>query len=133
MSADRLARHENRLNDITDTLNDFLREHINTLTDEIENFVIGQLAMKAVFEQMDTQFWESMEFIGALCGAKTSTEIMMGALDREIERIDMENVYLRQALQESLAREKARDQTIETMTTAIQELQNRMDKTLGKP
>ena len=54
-----------------------------TLTDEIENFVIGQLAMKAVFEQMDTQFWESMEFIGALCGANTSTEIMMGALDRK--------------------------------------------------
>ena len=45
----------------------------------------------------------------------------------------MDNVYLRQALQESLARERARDQTIETITTAIQELQNRMDKTLGKP
>ena len=133
MLADRLVRHENRIDTITDTLNDFLREHVETLTDKIENFVIGQLAMKAVFEQMNTQFWESMEFIGALCGANTSTEIMMGALDREIERIDMENVYLRQALQESLARERARDQTIETITTAIQELQNRMDKTLGKP
>jgi hypothetical protein len=74
-----------------------------------------------------------MEFIGALCGTNTSTEIMMGAMDREIERIDMENVYLRQALQESLTREKARVQTIETITTAIQELQNRTDKTLGKP
>lgn len=74
-----------------------------------------------------------MEFIGALCGANTSTEIMMGALDPEIERIDMENVYLRQALQESLARERARDQTIKTVTTAIQEIQNRMDKTLVKP
>ena len=61
MSADRLVRHENRLDAITDTLNDFLREHVETLTDEIKNFVIGQLAMKAVFEQMDTQFWESME------------------------------------------------------------------------
>jgi hypothetical protein len=92
----------------------FLREHVETLIDEIENFVIGQLAIKAVFEQMNIQFWESMEFIGALCGANTSTEIMMGALDREIETIDIENVYLRQPLQKSLTRERTRDQTIET-------------------
>ena len=74
-----------------------------------------------------------MEFIGALCGANTSTEIMIGTLDRELERINTENLHIRQALLESRERERTRDQTMETMSIAIQELQSRLDKALGKP
>ena len=54
-------------------------------------------------------------------------------MDRELDRISTENMHLRQALQKSQARERARDQTIEAMSAAIRELQNRMDNALGKP
>ena len=82
---------------------------------------------------MDTQFWESMEFIGALCGANTSMEIMVGAMDRELDRISTQNMHLRHALQKSQDGKKVRDQAIEVMSAAIRELQHRMDKAPGKP
>jgi hypothetical protein len=131
--AAKLVRHEDRIDAIIDTLNDFLREHIETLTDEVENLVIGQLAMKVVFEQTGIRLEEAIEFIGALCGANTTMEIMVGTMDRELDKINTQNMHLRHALQESQAGKKVRDQAIEAMSAAIQELQHRMDKAPGKP
>jgi hypothetical protein len=131
--AARMVRHEDQLNSIASILNKIPHEHLETFADDIDSHIIGHLAMEDKIEKLDTQFWESMEFIGALCGANTSMEIMVGTLDRELDKISTENMHLRQALQESRARERARDQTMEAMSAAIQELQNRMEKSLGKP
>lgn len=131
--AARMVRYKDRLDSIARILSKFPREHLETIAGEVDSLVIGQLAMETRIEQMDTQLWESMEFIGALCGANTSLEIMAGAMDRELDRISTQNMHLRPALQESQARERARDQTIEAMSAAIRELQHRMDNAPGKP
>ena len=131
--AARMVRHEDRLDSIASILNKIPQELLETFEDDMNSLIIGHLAIEDKVEKLDSLFWESMEFIGALCGANTSTEIALGTLDREIERINTENLRLRQALLEARERERTRDQTMETMSTAIQELQNRLDKALGKP
>ena len=57
----------------------------------------------------------------------------MGAMDRELERISAQNLALRRSVQESQARERVMDRTIETMSAMIRELQRRMDDASGKP
>lgn len=64
----------------------------------MDSLIIGHLAMEDKIKKMDTLFWESMEFIGALCGANTSMEIMVGAMDCELDKISTENMHLRQEL-----------------------------------
>ncbi|PWA38436.1 hypothetical protein CTI12_AA583910 [Artemisia annua] len=54
-------------------------------------------------------------------------------MDRELEEISANNYTLKCANQESQARERARDQTIETTSAMIRELQRRIDETSGKP
>ncbi|PWA93222.1 ankyrin-like protein [Artemisia annua] len=107
--------------------------HVEILAGEIDKLVIGQLATETAIEQLSTQFGESMEFIGLLCSASTTLDTIMASMDRELDRISAQNIALRRAIQESQAREAARDQTIENMSTMIQELQRRMNDAQGKP
>ena len=82
---------------------------------------------------METHFGESMDFSGALRAASTAAGTMLGAINREHERISTQNLALMCTVQEFQARERARDQTIETMFAMIRELQRRMDEASGKP
>ena len=82
---------------------------------------------------MKTEFGESLEFIAALFTASTATGNVLASMDQELEEISAQNFALRRAIRESYAREQDRDQTIETMTTMITELQRRMDEVSGKP
>ena len=54
-------------------------------------------------------------------------------MDHVVERVSAQNMALRRAFQESQARERARHQTIETMSAMIQELQRRMNGAPEKP
>ncbi|PWA34764.1 hypothetical protein CTI12_AA616030 [Artemisia annua] len=91
------------------------------------------MAVEGRIEQMKTEFSESMEFIAALCSASTAMGDVLASFNHELEKISAQNFSLRRAIRESYARERARDQTIETLTTKITELQRRMDEVSGKP
>ncbi|PWA52738.1 hypothetical protein CTI12_AA451660 [Artemisia annua] len=103
------------------------------ITEDVNNLIIGQMAVEGRIEQMKTEFSESMEFIAALCSASTAMGDVLASFNHELEKISAQNFSLRRAIQESYARERARDQTIETLTTKITELQRRMDEVSGKP
>ncbi|PWA34408.1 hypothetical protein CTI12_AA619420 [Artemisia annua] len=107
--ATRIARHEDRFNDIVN------------------------MAVESKVEQMKTEFSESLEFIAALCSANVAIRDVLTSFDHELEQICAHNSSLRRAIRESHAREQTRDQIIETLTTKITELQRRMDEVSGKP
>ncbi|PWA93092.1 RNA-directed DNA polymerase, eukaryota [Artemisia annua] len=130
LMAARIARHEDRLDDIVTIMNGLPCGHI---TQDVNNLIIGQMAMEGRIEQMKTEFSESMEFIAALCSASTAMGDVLASFDHELEKISAQNFSLRRAIREFYAREWARDQTIETLTTKITELQRRMDEVSGKP
>ncbi|PWA50741.1 hypothetical protein CTI12_AA469070 [Artemisia annua] len=128
--ATRIARHEDRLNDIVNVINGLPCGHI---TEDVNNLIIGQMAVESKVEQIKTEFSESMEFIAALCSANVTMGDVLTSFDHELEQISAQNFSLRRAIQESYARERTRDRTIETLTTKITELQRRMDEVSGKP
>ena len=128
--AARIARHEDRLDDIVTIMKGLPCAHI---TEDVNHLIIGQMAMEGRIEQMKTEFSESMEFIAALCSASTATGDVLTSFDHELEKISAQNFSLRRAIRESYARERTRDQTIETLTTKISELQRRVDEVTGKP
>ena len=131
--AARLVRHEDRIDAIATMINNYPPEHIEILAEDVEKLVMGQLALEDMIERMSAQFGEAMEFIGMLCTASTTTGTILETMDRELEIFGIQNETLRRALQESQARERARDQTMETMSTMIYELQRRMDDAPEKP
>ncbi|PWA99727.1 hypothetical protein CTI12_AA003790 [Artemisia annua] len=100
---------------------------------EIEQLVMGHLEMGTMIEQLSAQFGEAMEFIGLLCTASTTTRTIMSDIDQVLDTTRAQVMSLRRAQQEAQARERDRDQTIETMATTIQELQHRLDDNQGKP
>ncbi|PWA79767.1 hypothetical protein CTI12_AA202170 [Artemisia annua] len=128
--ATRIARHEDRLNDVVNVINGLPCGHI---TEDVNNLIIGQMAVESKVEQIKTEFSESMEFIAALCTANVTMGDVLTSFDHELEQISAQNFSLRRAIQESYAREWTRDRTIETLTTKITELQRRMDEVSGKP
>ncbi|PWA82197.1 hypothetical protein CTI12_AA180180 [Artemisia annua] len=128
--ATRIARHEDRLNDIVSVINGLPCGHI---TEDVNNLIIGQMAVESKVEQIKTEFSESMEFIAALCSANVTMGDVLTSFDHELEQISAQNFSLRRAIQESYARERTRDRTIETLTTKITELQRHMDEVSGKP
>ncbi|PWA22607.1 hypothetical protein CTI12_AA630680 [Artemisia annua] len=89
--------------------------------------------MESKVEQIKTEFSESMEFIAALCSANVAMGDVLASFDHELEQICAHSSSLRRAIRESHARERTRDQIIETLTTKITELQRRMDEVSGKP
>ncbi|PWA73102.1 hypothetical protein CTI12_AA263660 [Artemisia annua] len=99
----------------------------------LEQLVMGHLEMETMIEQLSAQFGEAMEFIGLLCTASTTTRTIMSDMDQVLDTTRAQVMSLRRAQQEAQARERARDQTIETMATTIQELQRRLDDNQGKP
>ncbi|PWA39418.1 RNA polymerase II large subunit [Artemisia annua] len=125
-----IARHEDRLNDIVNVINGLPCGHI---TEDANNLIIGQMAVESKVEQIKTDFSESMEFIAALCSANVTMGDVLTSFDHELEQISAQNFSLRRAIQESYARERTRDRSIETLTTKITELQRRMDEVSGKP
>ncbi|PWA42768.1 hypothetical protein CTI12_AA536760 [Artemisia annua] len=86
------------------------------------------MAVEGMIEQMKAEFSESMEFIAALCSASTAMGDVLASFNHELEKISAQNFSLRRAIRESYARDRARDQTIETLTTKITELQRRRMK-----
>ncbi|PWA52670.1 hypothetical protein CTI12_AA451040 [Artemisia annua] len=128
--ATRIARHEDRLNDIVNVINGLPCGHI---TEDVNNLIIGQMAVESKVEQIKTEFSESMEFIAALCSANVTMGDVLTSFDHELEQISAQNFSLRRAIQESYARERTRDRTIETLTTKITEFQRSMDEVSGKP
>ena len=128
--AARLVRHEDRLDAIATILNGLPCEHI---TSDVSNLMTGQVAIENRVELVEDHYEEIMGFIGALCAANTATGDYLGTMDHELEKISAQNFTIRRAIRESYAREMARDQTIETMLTKIQELQRRLDDATGKP
>ncbi|PWA75196.1 hypothetical protein CTI12_AA126130 [Artemisia annua] len=91
------------------------------------------MAVESKVEQIKTEFSESMEFIAALCTANVTMGDVLTSFDHELEQICTHFSSLRRVIHESHARERTRDQTIETLTTKITELQRRMDEVSGKP
>ncbi|PWA77922.1 hypothetical protein CTI12_AA224320 [Artemisia annua] len=128
--ATRIARHEDRLNDIVNVINGLPCGHI---TEDVNNLIIGQMAVESKVEQIKTEFSESMEFIAALCTANVTMGDVLTSFDYELEQICTHFSSLRRAIHESHAREWTRDRTIETLTTKITELQHHMDEASGKP
>ncbi|PWA50744.1 hypothetical protein CTI12_AA470020 [Artemisia annua] len=118
----RLVRHEDRLDAIAHMLNSFPRDHVETLADEVDNLVIDGIHLE-----------EAIEFIRALGEASTSMGAILGAMDRVLDTTRAQVMALRRAIQDSQDRERARDQTIETMSAMIRELQRLLDGALGKP
>ncbi|PWA45819.1 hypothetical protein CTI12_AA514240 [Artemisia annua] len=109
--AARLVRHEDRLDDIVDILDEFPREHIENLADEVENLMIGQLAMEAAFGHVGTRLEETIETIAALGDV----------------------LFLRHMVEDSQARDRARDQTVEILMDMVVNLQLRLDDAPGGP
>ncbi|PWA52813.1 hypothetical protein CTI12_AA447290 [Artemisia annua] len=91
------------------------------------------MAVEGKVEQIKTEFSESMEFIAGLCSTSIAMGDVLAFFDHELEKISAQNFSLRRAIRESYARERTRDQTIETLTTKITKLQRRMDEVSGKP
>ncbi|PWA57477.1 hypothetical protein CTI12_AA372420 [Artemisia annua] len=131
--AARLVRHEDRLDAIASLVNNIPNEQVEIMSCEIEQLVMGHLEMGTMIEQLRAQFGEAMEFIGLLCTASTTTRTIMSDIDQVLDTTRAQVMSLRRAQQEAQARERDRDQTIETMATTIQELQRRLDDNQGKP
>ncbi|PWA78207.1 hypothetical protein CTI12_AA217150 [Artemisia annua] len=112
--ATRIARHEDRLNDVVNVINGLPCGHI---TEDVNNLIIGQMAVESKVEQIKTEFSESIEFIAALCTANVTMGDVLTSFDHELEQISAQNFSLRRAIQEPYARERTRDRTIETLTT----------------
>ncbi|PWA72184.1 pseudouridine synthase family protein [Artemisia annua] len=90
--ATRIARHEDRLNDIVNVINGLPCGHI---TEDVNNLIIGQTAVESKVEQMKTEFSESMEFIAALCSANVAMGDVLTSFDHELEQISAQNFSLR--------------------------------------
>ncbi|PWA42933.1 hypothetical protein CTI12_AA540480 [Artemisia annua] len=131
--AARLVRHEDRLDAIASLVNNIPNEQVEVMSCEIEQLVMGHLEMGTMIEKLSAQFGEAMEFIGLLCTASTTTRNIMCDIDQALDTTRAQVMSLRRAQQEAQARERDRDQTIETMATTIQELQRRLDDNHGKP
>ncbi|PWA45509.1 hypothetical protein CTI12_AA518440 [Artemisia annua] len=104
--ATRIARHEDRLNDIVNVINGLPCGHI---TEDVNNLIIGQMVVESKVEQIKTEFSESMEFIAALCSANIAMGDVLTSFDLDLEQISAQNFSLRRAIQESYARERTRD------------------------
>ena len=128
--AARIARHEDRLDDLVNVMNGLPCAHT---TEDVNNLIIGQMAVESNLGQMRTDFDECMEFVATLCMANTAIGDVLTSFDHELEKVSAQNFSLRRAIRESYARERSRDQTIETLTTQISELQRRVDEVTGKP
>lgn len=131
--AARLVRHEDRLDAIATLVNNIPNELIEVMSAEIEQLVMGHLEMGTMIEQLSTQFGEAMEFIGLLCSANTVNKDIMCDIDQALDTTRAQVMSLRRAQQETQARERDRDQIIETMAAKIQELERRLDDNQGKP
>ncbi|PWA92082.1 hypothetical protein CTI12_AA081680 [Artemisia annua] len=92
--AARLVRHEDRLDDIVDILDDFPREQIENLADEVENLVIGQLSMETVFGQVGTRLENAIRTITRLVDTITSMQTVIETLDSELERVSSQDLVL---------------------------------------
>lgn len=131
--AARLVRHENRIDALASMMNDHPPENIEFLAEDVETLGISQLKLEEMMEQLNAQSTEVMEHIGLLCTAATTTGTILETMDRDLEILSIQNEILRRTLQESLDRERARDEAMESMSAMIHELQRRMDNPPGKP
>ncbi|PWA46757.1 hypothetical protein CTI12_AA504510 [Artemisia annua] len=129
----RLVRHEDRLDGIVDILDEFPREHIENLADEVENLVIGQLSMEAVFGQVCTRLEKAIETICALLDAFTSMQTVIEMLDSELDLVSSQVLILSFMVEDSQARDRARDQTVEILMDMVVNLQGRLDGAPGGP
>ncbi|PWA35139.1 hypothetical protein CTI12_AA612300 [Artemisia annua] len=131
--AARLVRHEDRLDDILDILDDFPREHIENLADEVGNLMIGQLAMEAALGHVGTRLEETIKTIVALGDAVTSMQTVIETLDSKLDRVSSQVLILRNMVEDSYARDRARDQTVEILMDMVMNLQLCLDGALGGP
>ncbi|PWA73975.1 hypothetical protein CTI12_AA255070 [Artemisia annua] len=131
--AARLVRHEDRLDAIATLVNNIPNEQVEVMSAEIEQLVMEHLEMGAMMEQLNTQFGEAMGFIGLLCSANNISRDIMCDINQALDTTRAQVMSLRCAQQEAQARERDRDQIIETMAAKIQELQRRLDDNQGKP
>ncbi|PWA97944.1 hypothetical protein CTI12_AA024350 [Artemisia annua] len=131
--AARLVRHEDRLDAIATLVNNIPNEQVEVMSAEIEQLVMEHLEMGAMMQQLNTQFGEAMEFIGLLCSANTINRDIMYDIDQALDTTRAQVMSLRRAQQEAQARERDRDQIIETMAAKIQELERRLDDNQRKP
>lgn len=112
-------------------INDIPLDHVEAIGDDVENLVIGQLAMEESFELMSTRLQEAIETIDTLGGIAIMMQGEIESQDDEIDRISIQATTLRSMIRDSHARERARDRTIETMMTMIRDLQRRLDGAPG--
>ncbi|PWA34835.1 Armadillo-type fold [Artemisia annua] len=89
--ATRISRHEDRLNDIVNVINGLPCGHI---TEDVNNLIIGQMAVESKVEQIKTEFSESMEFIAALCSANVTMGDVLTSFDHDLEQISAQNFSL---------------------------------------
>ena len=125
--AARLVRHENRLDAIATLVNNIPNEQVDIMSTEIEQLVMGQLEMGAMMENLYTQFNKVISYIGLLCSANNTNRDVMFDTNQALDTTRAQVMSLRRAQQEALARERDRNQVMETMAAKILELERRLD------
>ena len=125
--AARLARHEDRLDYIVGILNDLPSEQVEILGDEVENLVIGQLAMEIAFDHMGTQLEEVRETMTVLRDDVSSMQTAIEALDSVVDQLSSQVLIYRLMIEDLRARDRARDQTVEILMDMVMSLQRRLD------
>ena len=131
--AARIARHEDRFDDIVRVIDDFPLEQIEAIGEDVGNLEIGQLAMEESFELMSTHLEGAIETIRTLGGIAIMMQGEIDSQDDEIDRMSIQVLNLRSMIRDTQARERARDLTIETMMTMIEDLQRRVRGAPGNP
>ena len=94
---------------------------------EIEQLVIEHLEMGAMMELLYTQFKEVISYIGLLCSANTTNRDIIFDTNQALDTTRAQVMSLRRAQQEALARERDRNQVMETMAAKIMELERRLN------
>ena len=135
--AARLARHEDRIDELLSLIDDISLERVENMQDELVSLVVHSLAMEEALElmgiyledteevvtelghQMDAQSYETQQMRGTI-------ETMQQRLDHQTEELAAANGTihtLRGTIRDMQARERTRDQRMDEMAEILQRLQ----------
>ena len=140
-----LGRHEDRINEIADFIDEIPLERIKSIEGKLGNLVHGRIAMDEVFHLVCTQLQGALEAIIGLEGRmedgrqetrdlRDIASIMQDVNERQADELVAAHtriLTLERRLEESQARERDRDQRVEELTEIVRSLQRKLEDSPG--
>lgn len=125
--AARLIRQEDRLDDMLGMMEEIPHEQVEAIENGLGNLVTSHLTLEENCELMNTQLQEASHTINTLGNIATLMQREIESQDDEIDILTNQVTSLARMIENSFTRERARDQTIDTLMTMVRNIQRRVD------